>query len=73
MNNYRPIIMILTCFCKIFEKNLYARLYKFLKKHNVIYKNHYGFQSSTVDPGCLSPYVTIILMNPVKQLCRLSI
>ena len=42
MNNYRPIL-ILTCFSKITEKILYGRLYKFLKKHNVIYKNQYGF------------------------------
>ena len=45
MNNYRPI-SILTCFSKIIEKILYARLYKFLKKHNVIYKNQYGFRSN---------------------------
>ena len=42
MNNYRPI-SILTCFSKIMEKILHARLYKFLKKHNVIYENQYGF------------------------------
>ena len=35
MNNYRPI-SILTCFSKIIEKILYARLYEFLEKHNVI-------------------------------------
>ena len=45
MNNYRPI-SILTCFSKIIEKILYARLYKFLKKHNVIYENQYGYQSN---------------------------
>ena len=45
MNNYRPI-SILTCFSKIIEKILYARLYKFLKKHNIIYENQYGFQSN---------------------------
>ena len=44
MNNYRPI-SILTCFSKIIEKILYARLYKFLKKHNVICENQSGFQS----------------------------
>ena len=45
MNNYRPI-SILTCFSKIIQKILYAQLYKFLKKHNVIYENQYGFQSN---------------------------
>ena len=45
MNNYRPI-SILTCFSKIIEKILYARLYKFLEKHNVIYENQYGYQSN---------------------------
>ena len=38
MNNYRPI-SILTCFSKIIEQILYARLYKFLKKYNVVYEN----------------------------------
>ena len=45
MNNYRPI-SILTCFSKIIEKILYARLYNFFKKHSVIYENQYGFQSN---------------------------
>ena len=42
MNTYRPISM-LTCFTKIIEKILYARLNKFLKKNNVIYENQYIF------------------------------
>ena len=44
MNNYYRPISILTCFSKIIEKIVYARLYKFLKKHYVIYENQYGFR-----------------------------
>ena len=43
-NNYRPI-SILTCLSKIIEKLIYARLIKFIKKHQVIHANQYGFQS----------------------------
>ena len=44
MNNYRPIY-ILPRFLKITEKILFVQLSSFLKKHNVIYENHNGFQS----------------------------
>ena len=57
MNNYRPI-SILTCFSKIIEKILYARLYKFLKKHNVIYENQYGFQSNVSTVHAMLDVVT---------------
>ena len=57
MNNYRPI-SILTCFSKIIEKILYARLYEFLKKHNVIYENQYGFQSNVSTAHAMLDVVT---------------
>ena len=56
-NNYLPI-SILTCFSKIIEKILYAQLYKFLKKHNVIYKNQYGFQSNVSTVHAMLDVVT---------------
>ena len=57
MNNYRPI-SILTCFSKSIEKILYARLYKFLKKHNVVCKNQYGFQSNVSTVHAMLDVVT---------------
>ena len=66
MNNYRPI-SILTCFSKIIEKILYARLYKFLKKHNVIYKNQYGFQSNVSTVHAMLNVVTSFYGNINKS------
>ena len=62
MNNYRSI-SILTCFSKITEKILYARLYKFLKKHNVIYKNQYRFQSNVSTVHAMLDVVTSCYNN----------
>ena len=42
--NYRPI-SILTCFAKIFEKLILRRLTTFFRKHSVLTKTQYGFQS----------------------------
>ena len=57
MNNYRPI-SIFTGFSKVIEKILYARLYKFLKKHNVIYKNQYRYQSNVSTVHAILDVVT---------------
>ena len=43
--NYHPI-SILTCFSKIIEKILHARLSNFFKKHRVLYENQYRFQNN---------------------------
>ena len=67
MNNYRSI-SILTCFSKIFEKILYARLYKFLKKHNVIYENQYGFQSNASIVHAMLDVVTFCYDN-INESC----
>ena len=45
LNNYHPISN-LTCFSKIIETILHARLSSFSKKHRVFYENQYGFQSN---------------------------
>ena len=66
MNNYRPI-SILTCFSKI-EKILYARLYKFLKKHNVIHQNQYGFQSNVSTVHAMLDVVTSCYDN-INESC----
>ena len=67
MNNYRPI-SILTCFSKIIEKILYARLYKFFKKHNVIYDNQYGFQSNVSTVHAMLDVVTSFYDN-INESC----
>ena len=67
MNNYRPI-SILTCFFKIIEKILYAGLYKFLKKHNVVYKNQNGFQSNVSTVHAMLDVVTSCYNN-INESC----
>ena len=41
--NYRPI-SLLSVFDKILEKVICTRLRKFMRKHNILYKYHYGFR-----------------------------
>ena len=57
MNNYLPI-SILTCFSKIIKKILFVRFSSFFKKHNVIYKNQYGFQSNISTSHAMLDVVT---------------
>ena len=44
ISNYRPI-SLLSCFSKIYEKVMHARLTKFLKENNIIYGSQFGFRS----------------------------
>ena len=48
--NYRPI-SLLSNISKIMEKVVHKRLYSFLMKHDILYRNQFGFRSkhSTVD------------------------
>ena len=43
ISNYRPI-SVLPCSSKILERLIYNRLYKYLKKNNILYGNQFGFQ-----------------------------
>ena len=43
VNNYRPI-SVLNIFSKILERCIYRRLSDFLKKHDILYKNQFGFR-----------------------------
>ena len=44
ISNYRPI-SLLSCFSKIYEKVMHARLTKFLQENSIIYGSQYGFRS----------------------------
>ena len=44
-NNYRPI-SILNCINKIYEKLIYARLYRYLTEHDILYKYQFGFRQN---------------------------
>ena len=62
MNNCRPI-SILTCFSKIIEKILFVRLSNFVKKHNLIYENKYGFQSNISKSHAMLDVITSFYDN----------
>ena len=61
-NNHRPI-SILNCFSKILERLIYNRFFEFLKKHNTIYKTHYGFQKQLSTLHAILNIVTTALDN----------
>ena len=44
-SNYRPVA-VLPCFSKILEKIMYQRLISFIEKHDVLYKQQYGFRKN---------------------------
>ena len=62
-SNYRPI-SLLPILSKILEKLMYSRIIKFIEKHNILYKNQYGFQK-----GMSTEFaVNSLLSNIVKCL-----
>ena len=44
LTNYRPI-SLLSIFNQLLEKIIYKRLISFIEKHNILYKNQFGFRS----------------------------
>ena len=44
-NNYRPI-SLLSVFSKIYEKVMYARIYKFMENSQLFYSRQFGFRSN---------------------------
>ena len=44
-NDYRPI-SLLSVFSKIYEKVMYARIYKFMENSQLIYSRQFGFRSN---------------------------
>lgn len=61
-SNYRPI-SILPVFSKVFESILCDRMNEFLKQHNIINKNQYGFQRNS---GTLSAATTVVNLLQVS-------
>ena len=61
MSNYRPI-SLLPIFSKILEKLMYVRIIKFIEKHNILYKNQYGFQK-----GMSTEYAVNALVNNIVK------
>ena len=53
ITNYRPV-SLLTTLSKIYEKIIYKRILDFLKEHNILYKNQFGFREKN------STYMAII-------------
>ena len=61
MSNYRPI-SLLPIFSKILEKVMYSRIIHFIEKHNILYKNQYGFQK-----GMSTEYAVNSLVNNIVK------
>ena len=59
--NYRPISLI-SNIGKVFEKIIYNRIYEFIKKHNIITDQQFGFMKKIGTKDALN-YITNILYN----------
>ena len=46
LNNFRPI-SLLSIFDKIMEKLMHRRLYSFIKEHNILFQNQFGFRKGS--------------------------
>ena len=68
INSYHPIF-ILTCLSKIIEKILLVRLSSVFKKHSIIYKNQYGFQSNISTSHAMLDVVTSCYDNIDDHSC----
>ena len=64
-NTYRPI-SVLPVFSKNFEKLIYTRLYKFLKKNNILCQNQYGFRGHSASLA-ITDICNILLENKLKK------
>ena len=61
MSNYRPI-SLLPIFSKILEKLMYSRTIDFVKKHNILYENQFGFQK-----GMSTEFAVNSLLNNIVK------
>ena len=59
-SNYRPI-SILPLFSKVFERLMFNRIYNFVIKHEIIYKNQFGFQNGkSTEHAILDLYTNLL-------------
>ena len=65
MNNYRPI-SVLPNLSKLFEKFVYAQIYEYLVKYNMIHVNQSGFRSKHSCVTALTKLVDEILKDMDK-------
>ena len=63
VNNYRPI-SLLSIFDKIIEKLMHKRLYSFLEKNNILFRNQFGFRKNNS---------TVCALAPITEMIKLSI
>ena len=56
MNNYRPI-SLLPSVSKLLEKIVHYRLYKFIKRQNILYSRQYGFRPSHSTSDAVTTFV----------------
>ena len=61
MSNYRPI-SLLPIFSKILEKLMYSGTIDFVKKHNILYENQFGFQK-----GMSTEFAVNSLLNNIVK------
>ena len=62
MNNYRPI-SLLPSVSKLLEKIVHYRLYKFLKKQNILNSRQYGFRPSHSTSDAVTTFVADIMTS----------
>ena len=59
-SNYRPI-SILRLFSKVFGRLMFNRIYNFVIKHEIIYKNQFGFQKGkSTEHAILDLYTNLL-------------
>lgn len=66
ITNYRPI-SLLSCFSKIYEKIMHARLTAHLKQNNILYASQYGFRAGHGCEHALLEAQTKLLQSMEKK------
>ena len=63
--NFRPI-SVKTFMCKLFEKLMHSRLFKFVSENHIICKHQFGFRSGL----CTSDAIVEYLDQVYKAICN---
>ena len=72
ISNYRPIT-VLPCFSKIVEHLMYSRLYKYLRENNILFEEHFGFQSGYSTNDAIAQLVDKIFYSFQKEQFTLGV